>query len=250
MRLGFLGTGTIASAAATSAAIDGFEITVSERSRARSAALAARFGTVAVAPNQDVVDRSDLVFIGVTAEQAPAALSELRFRADQSVVSFMADAPLARVAALVAPARAEAICIPFPFIAEGGSPLLVYPRAEALERVFGARHTLIALGSEADLGKYLAVQAVLSPVVKMLADAAERLGQATGDAAQAERFLRQLVGGALLARPIEADGVLADMLQALNTPGGYNATLREFLAERGVYDALQDGFAALEKRSG
>lgn len=250
MRLGFLGTGTIASAAATSAAIDGFEIVVSERSRTRSAALAARFSNVSVAPNQAVLDRSDLVFIGVTGAQAAEVLSALTFRADQTVVSFMADMALARVAELAAPARAEAVCIPFPFIAEGPSPLLIHPASDALARVFGARHTLIALGSEAELGQYLAVQAVLSPVVKMLAVAADRLGRATGDRPRAEQFLRQLVGGALLAKPVEAEGVLAEMLEALNTPGGYNATLREFLAERGAYDALEDGIADLEKRAG
>ena len=61
MRLGFLGTGTIAEAVV------------------RAARLAAAYGNVSVAGNQGVLDASEVVFLGQTAEQAAGiheALSE------------------------------------------------------------------------------------------------------------------------------------------------------------------------------
>ena len=76
---------------------DGHDIVVSERSRANSSELSARFDNVTVADNQGVLDASDVVFVGSTAEQAEAMLSALRFREGQRVISFNTSRPMAAV---------------------------------------------------------------------------------------------------------------------------------------------------------
>lgn len=124
MRLGFVGTGTIASATVRGIAGGGHQITVSDRGAAHAARLAAEFENVSIADNQGVIDQSDTLFIGLMAESAPDILSRLTFRADQQVISFMAGLPLDALAPLVAPAHAAAIMLPFPGIAQGGSPIL------------------------------------------------------------------------------------------------------------------------------
>ena len=71
MRLGFIGTGTIASATVRGLIGGGHQITVSERGAAHAARLAAEFESVSIADNQGVIDQSDTVFIGLMAEAAP-----------------------------------------------------------------------------------------------------------------------------------------------------------------------------------
>ncbi|MDQ2089639.1 NAD(P)-binding domain-containing protein [Marimonas arenosa] len=249
MKIGFIGTGTIAAAVIEGIVADGHAIWVSERSQDVSARLAARFDNLRAAGNQGVVDAAEVICLGLMADAAAEVLGALNFRADQVVFSFMAGVSLADVQAMVAPARAEAIVIPFPAIARGGSPVLCCPRSDLAEAVFGAGNQVIALTSEDDLAAYMAVQALLSPVVKLLAEGAAWAAERTGDAAGAERFLRLLVGGGLLAEPIDQDGVLAAMLDALNTPGGLNAELREHLGAAGTYDALRAGLDRLEART-
>lgn len=248
MDIGVIGTGTIASAVVQGLAGQGHRITVSERGREQSARLAATIPEVTVAPNQAVLDASEVVFLGTTAQQAPAVLEALRFRPDQRVISLMVGLRAEDLAPLVSPARLETQMIPFPAIAQGGSPILVYPASQLVSALFGDRNYLFPLDSAEALRGFLAVQAVLSPSVKLLSDAAGWLVQRTGDAAQAERFLRVLVGGGLTARPMDDDGVLQDLIAALNTPGGLNAELREFMDERGMATALQDGLNQLEQR--
>lgn len=248
MRIGFIGTGVIASAVVEGIAGDGHAIWVSQRSRAVSAQLAGRFGNVSVAGNQGVVDAGDVICLGLMADAAAEVLAPLEFRAGQVVFSFIAGLSLEALQAMVAPARAEAIVIPFPAIARGGSPVLCCPGSELAEAVFGAGNEVIDLGSEEDLASYMAVQAILSPVVKILAEGVDWLTARTGDAAGAERFLRLLVGGGLMAAPLEKPGALAEMLEALNTEGGLNASLREHMGQAGSYDALRTGLDALEAR--
>ena len=177
MRLGFVGTGTIASAVVQGLADDGHVITVSERGAAQSAALAARHDCVRVAPNQGVVDASDTLFLGLLPAVAPEVLRALRFRPEQTVISFMADLPLEVLADLVAPARAAAIVLPFPGIARGGSPLLVLGDRAPVDSLFGARNTLFVLRDAAELDAFLCAQAVLSPAAALVGAAGDWLAE-------------------------------------------------------------------------
>lgn len=252
-RLGFIGLGIIATAVATSLARRGHPLLVSQRGKANSQRLSADYDCVSVADNQGVVDGSDLVFIGTTGAQAPEVLAALSFRADQRVVSFMADLDLAEVARLVAPAQVEALMIPFPCVAQGGAPLLCKPWSASLEALFGDENRIFSIESDEALQAYLAGQAVLSPVVKILAETQawlaahlEEVGQA--DALGSEAFLRQLIGGSLLAAPLRQPGVLKGLLADLSTPGGFNAELRDRLGEAGTYEALTQGLDGLLKR--
>ncbi|CUI01683.1 NAD(P)-binding domain-containing protein [Leisingera aquaemixtae] len=240
MRLGFLGCGVIASAVVRGLAGKGHRITVSERSRTRSAALTAEFGDVTAAANQAVADASDVVFLGLMAEAAEGILSGLVFREDQQVISFMAGAGLARVAELAAPARAAAVMMPFPGIAQGGSPIMALGDTGLVARIFGPSNTVFALKDEAELNAYLCAQAVLSPVARMVNDAAGWLGGRVEDRQQGEAFLRMLITSSL------QQTACTDLIEALNTPGGYNQRLRLHMEDAGMGRDLVAGLDMLE----
>jgi pyrroline-5-carboxylate reductase len=241
MKIGVVGTGVIASAVVSGLAGQGHEITVSERSAAKAAELAARFDEVSVADNQTVLDQSDLVFLGLMAEQAGEILGELSFHPDHQVVSLMAGAGLDEVAAMVAPAVAAAVMIPFPGIAQGGSPVMVLGNAGLIADLFAPKgNEVFALRDAAELDAWLCAQAVLSAATRMVRDTADWLAPMASDPEQGERFLRMLVGSSLLASETGA------LLEALNTPGGYNARLREHMTGQGMTQDLHDGLNILK----
>ena len=241
MRLGVIGTGTIATAAMRGIAGDGHQITVSRRSAANAQALARDFANVAVADNQTVLDESDVIFVALLAGDAPQILRALRFRPDQRVITLMTGITPDEVAALVAPARVEAQMLPFPAVANGGSPILVLGAPDLVRTLFGARNQVFALPDAAEMDAYLCAQALLSPVARMVADAAGWLGGRVTDGAQAEAFLRVLIASSL------ADLESNALIQALNTPGGYNQRLRLHIETSGISQALTEGLDALER---
>ncbi len=240
MRLGVIGTGEIASAALRGIAADGHDIVVSERSRARSAALAAAFPNVSVARNQAVLDRSEVVFLGLVAGVAAQVLKELRFRPDLRVVSFMAGVALDEVQDMVRPARAAAVMIPFPAIARGGSPIMVHGDAGLIRGIFGVRNRVFELAGDDEMAAWLCAQAVLSPVVRMVGDAAGWLRRRAANPEDAEEFLRLLVASSLSASDC------ASLIAALDTPGGYNRRLRRYMEEGGMRERLLRGLDRLE----
>lgn len=249
MRIGVIGTGTIAAAVVEGIASGGHVITVSERGRETAARLAASFSNVTVAPNQAVIDRSDTVLLGMMAQIAREVLPGLRFRRGQKVLSMMTGVGLADLARLTAPAASLGVALPFPSIARGGAPVIACPGGPTVAELFGAQNNVFSVSTEGEMAAWTAAQAVLSPSLKLLHLAVDWLGERTGDPVQAEGFLRLLVGSSLMADPLDRPGVLEAALTALDTPGGYNATLREHMLAGGMREQLRAGLDALEARA-
>ncbi len=248
MRIGFIGTGTIAAAMVTGIVADGHQIVVSERNHEKATQLSNAYENVSIASNQGVIDQTDVIILGLMANTARDVLPTLNFKAHQEVFTVMVGIDLEEMPALVAPATICSILIPYPFIAKGNSPALVYPAHATLDAIFGARNDLIALPSEDALKSYLAAQAILSPIIKQLHIANTWLIGKTGDEKSSEQFLRSLIGNYLTSVPVGEPGALTDMLVDLGTEGGLNAQLRDHYEAHGAYAMLEDGFEMLLKQ--
>lgn len=238
MTLGFLGTGTIATAVVHALAPLGQPILVSERSARHSATLATTYPNVTVASNAGVTAAADVLFLGLMPDTARELLPELSFRAGQRVISFIADLPLAEVQALIGPATAESLVLPFPAIAQTRSPLIAFPESGLVCEIF-VGHDVFAMSSEAEFRALLSAQAVLSPVVELLLTASDWAAANGADASKAQDFLRRLIASNLEASP------LAPLLASLATEGGYNARLRAHMDSAGSFTALKNGLDAL-----
>ena len=235
MRIGVIGCGTIARAAVEGIVHDGHDITVSRRSAYHSSSLAAAYENVQIADNQGVVDVSDILFLALMADTAPEVLGALTFREGQIAITFMAGASLEEADAMVRPARATAIMMPFPGIAQGGTPIMMYGDAGIVTDIFGSRNSVFPVRDGDEMAAYLCAQAVLSPVARMVGDAADWLGERVSDKSQGEAFLRELVASNLSAIACEP------LIEALNAPDGYNQRLRLHMEAQGITTALKDG---------
>ena len=235
MRIGVIGCGTIARAVVEGIVHDGHEITVSKRSAHHSTSLAEAYENVRIADNQKVVDASDILFLGLMAEVAEDVLGPLTFREGQIAITFMAGASLEEADALVRPARATAIMMPFPGIAQGGTPIMMYGDPDIVANIFGASNSVFPVRDGDEMAAYLCAQAVLSPVTRMVGDAADWLGDRVSDKNQGEAFLRELIASNLSAI------ACGPLIEALNAPGGYNQRLRLHMEALGMTKALKDG---------
>lgn len=249
-RIGFIGTGEITAAMVRGLAGRGHAILVSPRNAAMAVMLAAEVQGVTIAPNEQVVEGSDVVFLCLLARVVDQVLPGLPFRADQSIISVMVDAPLARLRQLCAPATDIAITIPLPPIAVGGCPLPVYPASPALAALFGDRNLILPQGSETALNAHLAVSALCSPILDQILSASDWLASLTGDQSAAEAYVTAMIRGYLPERTQAGDlaGDLAGALQKLSTEGGLNATLRA--AMRGAKTDLHRGLDGFRLRLG
>lgn len=245
-RIGFLGTGEITAAMVRGLKGQGHRILVSPRNATVAATLAAELPEVTSAPNDQVVAGSDVVFLCLLARVAEQVLPNLPFRAGQTVISVMVDAPLAKLRQLCAPATDIVLTIPLPPIAQGGCPLPVFPASPVLQTLFGDRNLILPQPSEPALNAHLAASALCSPILDQLLSATDWLASHTGNPAAAEAYIAAMIRAYLPERAAEGD--LATALQKLSTEGGLNATLRAAMAP--AKDTLRHGLDGFHTRLG
>lgn len=182
-----------------------------------------------------------MVFLCLLARVAEDVLPTLSFRAGQTLISVMVDAPLGLLRRLCAPATDISITIPLPPVAVGGCPLPVYPASRVLEDLYGQRNLVLPQPSEVALKAHLGASALCSPILDQLLTAVDWLAGHTDDRASAEAYIAAMIRGYLPERA--GEGALSDALRKLSTEGGLNTTLRAAMAPA-KHDLLQglDGF--------
>lgn len=244
-RIGFIGTGHIAAPMARALARDGHAVTVSERGREVSSALAAAGLGIVVADNQGVVDASDIVFLSLRPATWEQAVAGLNWRADQHIVSVMAGVPLARIAEQCAPVPDLSVTIPLGFVEHGGCPLPVAGNPEVLQSLFGAANAVLPLADEAQLNDHFAASAMISGVLAFMETGAGWLAGRTGDSEAAERYVAHLIAGFLRDMEKNAAGDMGRAKWALATPGTLNRQMVDGLAEARAFAALPDLLARI-----
>lgn len=239
-RIGFIGTGHIAAPMARTLARAGHQVTVSERNQQTSAALVASGLGIEVATNQEVLDRSDVVFLCLRPPIWKEIVKDLTWRAEQSVVSVMAGVAIADLRAVCDPVRNFSITIPYGFIETGGCPLPVAGDPTVLTRLFGAENPILPQKDEAALVDYFAASSLASGVLHMLDTSSAWLAKQTGDADAAEVYVSHLIAGLLRELPKDRAGGLTAERHALATPGTLNLQMFEGLQAYGAFDGLPD----------
>ena len=152
MQVGFVGCGTM-----SSAIVHGLctldapprSVVVSPRNAEKAAALHETFPSLVrvAASNQEVLDSSDTVFIGVLPKLAEAVIRDLRFEKRHTVVSLVSTAPLDSLRQWLSPVPAASVvrAIPLPPVAKHMGTTLVTPRHDTIVTLFDALGTAVRL---------------------------------------------------------------------------------------------------------
>lgn len=234
MRIGFLGTGHIAAPMARALARDGHGVTVSERNADVAADLAASHA-ISVAPNQTVVDTSDIVFLTLRPAVWRGATRNLIWRADHRIVSAMAGVAIAEIAAACAPVTDISITLPLGHIEQGGCPLPVTPSSSPMVDLFGASNPIISLKNESDLAAYFATASTLTATLSVLIATSEWLAAETGAKGDAEAYARCLAASYLTALP----QTMAEARAGLATPSTLSQTMLDAMTAIDLEPAIK-----------
>ena len=84
----------------------------------------------------------------------------------------------------------------------------------------------------------------------LLGEAAEWLGERTGDRGVAEIYVATLIAGALRELPKDGRSRFAEAVDGLATEGGLSAQILDHMRAAGITAALGDGLDGLARRLG
>jgi pyrroline-5-carboxylate reductase len=165
---GFIGIGTMCSALVRGLCTlpePPMAIVLSPRNAAKATALSqAHPGIVSIATcNQDVLDRSRVVFVGVLPKQCEEVLRELKFTCHHIIVSLVSTAPLSLLIDACAPTPPSSIvrAIPLPSVSIHRGATVMTPPHELVQSLFQALGHVVAVSSETQLKRLLPVTCLM-----------------------------------------------------------------------------------------
>ncbi|TCR85826.1 pyrroline-5-carboxylate reductase [Rhizobium sp. BK376] len=243
--IGFVGTGTITEAVVTGLCKTEFRdtpIIVSPRNESIAARLAAANRNVSIASgNQDVLDRSDLVFVAVRPQIAEEVVRELRFRPSHHVISFVAATPLDRLLAWIGQPVRVSQAIPLPFVADLQGATAIHPPDEVSNAVFSALGTAVQVESKREFDLLAVASAMMGTYFGILDATANWLESQGLPRAAGDAYLRQLFSGLDHAARSRPTASFEDLIGEHSTKGGLNEQVLQDFRDFGGTAALQKG---------
>jgi len=218
-------------------------VVLSPRNAQKATALAAAFPSLVsiAADNQEVINRADVVFIGVLPAITEETLRALIFSSRHTVVSVVSTASLASLCEWCAPVPTEAIvrAIPLPPVAKHMGTTVLTPKHSLAVKIFDELGTAVVAENEGAMKKMMTITTLMGQLYAQQRASQRWLEQQGIDSTAAARYV-----GAIF-HTISHDAAAAgphtfDELITEQTPGGLNEQVIRELTEAGSFAALAD----------
>lgn len=245
--VGFLGAGSLAGLMLRGLEGSGHRFVLSPRGAGTAVRLAAEFNCAVATSNQEVVDRSEAVFVCLPATTGAEDLSRLTFRPGQPVLSVMAGTGLGRLREVVGPARPALGMMPGYANAYRMGPSILFPADDFWQGFLAQVGPVHVMRSEAEFTAAAAFGAFSGATVWWMADVADWFAAQGLDPDTAVK----LVAGTLRGNAevlLREDRPIGDITGAVTTPGGITRQLVDHLRDRGALAAWHSGLGEVRRR--
>lgn len=255
MKIGFVGAGVISAAVVEGLCLveDGEtapEIIVSPRSETVTRDLVARHSNVRRAgSNQEVVESSDTICLGMLPRQLDDVLAALRFRDGQVVISFVFGADVASIAARIDADVQVCQAVPLPSSARREGPLLLYPTIPEARDLLAPLGTLIEPENPAQMAAYALGGAQMSSFFTLTLAAIDGLAAHGAPREGARDYLMAMyraLAGTGLATPVAELELLPERHE---TPNGVNEACRLQLEAIDWFDGYRTGIETVARKA-
>lgn len=245
MRLGFVGTGTMAAAMVEGL---GGGAVLSPRGAQLAAGLAARFPGVVVADsNQAVVDQCDMVVLSIRPQIAEEVVRALRFRPGQKVLSLVAATQIETIRDWIGLDLPVIRAIPLPFVAERRCVTPIFPADADVAALFDRLGQVVACRTIADFDLFAVGSALMGSYFGLLEVSQSWLEEQGLPHDAARAYLAGLFAN--LGRVAEqSPAEFAALRGEYSTRGGLNEEVFRVFAQEGGTEALRAGLDSVLRR--
>ena len=252
MKLGFIGTGNISSDVITgicNSKISFQKIIVSPRNRKKALKLKKKFKKVYIAKNnQEVIDKSDWVFLGVLPEVGEKILPQLNFKSNQIIVSFISTINFAQLKKIVKKKAKIVRAIPMPPISLGVGPVPIYPPNKKVKNFFNKIGTTIEIKSEQLSQNFWAISGSMASFYELLKVLSDWLVKKRLKRNQAQKYITSLYSALAALAAFHSNKHLKYFVAESQTPGGLNWQGVSELRKSGYFKSLEKSINNILKR--
>ena len=172
MKLGFIGTGKIASSVITGickSKIVFKKIVISPRNKVTANSLKKKFKKIIIAKsNQQIIDQCDWIFLSVTPTVGEKILKDLKFKSNQTVISFISTISLSELKKIIKVKAKIVRAIPLPPISLKKGPVPICPPNKKVKDFFNHLGTTIEIKNEMSSMNFWSTSGMMAPFYQVL----------------------------------------------------------------------------------
>ena len=252
MRLGFIGTGKIASSVITgicTSKISFQKILISRRNKNIAQKLRKRFRKVYITKtNQEIIDKCNWIFLAVTPKVGKKILPKLKFRSNQKVISFIATINLAQLKKTIGKRIKIVRAIPLPPISIKKGPVPICPPDKQVKYFFDKIGTTVEIKDERTAKNFWATSSLMAPFYELLKVLTDWLVKRGVKRNEAQKYITSLFAALSIDSVNNSIKHLKYLVADSQTPKGLNEQAVKELRKVGFYKSIEKSLNNILKR--
>ena len=252
MRLGFIGTGKIASSVITgvcNSKISFKKILISPRNRSIAQKLKRKFRKVSIAKNnQEIVNSCNWVFLALTPKVGKKIIPNLKFRSNQKVISFIATINLVQLKKAIGKKIKIVRAIPLPPISIRKGPVPICPPDQQVKNFFNKLGTTVEIKNEKLSNNFWSVSGMMAPFYELLNTISNWLVKSGVKRDDAQKYITSLFVALSEDAVVNSRKDLKHLVKDSQTPKGLNEQGVKELRKARFYMSLEKTLNSILKR--
>ena len=252
MKLGFIGSGKIASSVITgicNSKIYFSKILISSRNKRIANDLKKKFNKVnIIKDNQEIVDKCNWVFLSVTPTVGQKIIKELKFNSNQTIISFISTITLAQLKKAIKVKAKIVRAIPLPPISLKKGPIPISPPNKRIKNFFNKIGTTIEIKNEKSSINFWAISGMMASFYELLRVMIDWLVKKGVKRDNAQKYITSLFLALSEDALINSKKDLKYLVKDSQTPNGLNEQGVRELTKSGFYKKLEKTLNSIHKR--
>ena len=252
MKLGFIGTGKIASSVITGickSKIKFNKILVSPRNKKIAQKLNKKFKKVTITKNnQQIVDNCNWVFLSVTPSVGEKIIKNLKFKSNQTIISFISTITLAQLKKDIK-VRAQIVrAIPLPPISLKKGPVPICPPNRKVKEFFNHLGTTVEIKNEKSSINFWSTSGMMAPFYELLRVMTDWLVKRGVKRDNAQKYITSLFLALSEDAVVNSKLNLKHLVKESQTPKGLNEQGVRELTKAKFYKSIEKTLNSIHKR--
>tara|TARA_B110000438_G_scaffold132223_1_gene128297 strand:- start:311 stop:1078 length:768 start_codon:yes stop_codon:yes gene_type:complete len=252
MKLGFIGTGKIASSVITgicTSKIPFKKILISPRNKFIAQKLKKNFKKISIAKNnQEIINLSNWVFLSITPIVGEKIIKNLKFRSDQTVISFISTLTLTQLKKAIKVKAKIIRAIPLPPISLKKGPIPICPPDKNVKNFFNKIGTTIEIKNEKSSINFWSTSGMMAPFYEILRVMTNWLVKRGVKRIDAQKYVTSLFLALSEDAVVNSKKELKYLVKESQTPKGLNEQGVKELSKAGFYKSLEKTLNSIHKR--
>ena len=252
MKLGFIGTGKIASSVITGickSSIKYNKIFVSLRNKKISKQLKKKFKRINIEKdNQKIVNNSNWVFLAVTPSVGEKIIKNLKFRSNQMIVSFISTISILELKKMIKVKANIVRAIPLPPISLGKGPVPICPPNKKVKNFFDKLGSTVEIKNEKLSINFWSTSGMMASYYEILKIMSDWLVKKGIKRLDAQKYITTLFLALSEDAVVNSKKELKYLVKESQTPKGLNEQGLREMNKKGVYKSVISTLNTIHKR--